>query len=242
MSWPTDGQMDGQIGRQGDGQVERQNGRQIDAVLWDFGGVFTASPFASAGGLAASLGWDPAALVDKVLGYSLGDTDHPWHRLERGEITLVEAVTALGSAMAGIAEGFDLRTFFGAIGQASTGQARQVMVELVAELKEAGVANAIVTNNVREFDGRWQALIPVELFDVVVDSSRIGMRKPDPRVFVHTLELLGVVPERAAFLDDFHGHVSAAAGLGITAILVESDPSSAISALRRAVFGPATGS
>ena len=67
-----------------------------------------------------------------------------------------------------------------------------------------------------------------ELFDVVVDSSEIGMRKPNPAIFAHTLDLLGVAPERTAFLDDFAGNVTAARGVGMIAILVEPDPTAAI--------------
>lgn len=204
----------------------------VQAVLWDFGGVFTPSPFDHRNDYAVSLGWNAADLADEVLGYSLGDTDHPWHRLERGEVTMQDAMVALAGRLEGKVEGFDLRSFFAAMGSPLDDPARQVMVDLLRELGEQGIANVMVTNNIREFDGRWQRLVPMELFEAVVDSSRVGMRKPNPAIFIHALELVGVGPDRAAFLDDYHGNVSAATALGIHAILVEPDPSGAIDELR----------
>ena len=69
-------------------------------------------------------------------------------------------------------------------------------------LRAAGVRTALVTNNAAEFAATWRPLLPLgELFDAVVDSSEVGLRKPDPRIFRHALARLGgVAPERAVFL------------------------------------------
>ena len=64
----------------------------FDAVLFDYGGVFTISPFAAVGDRGADLGVDPKLLVDTIFGPYDSDTDHPWHRLERGEVSLEAAV------------------------------------------------------------------------------------------------------------------------------------------------------
>ena len=99
-------------------------------------------------------------------------------------------------------------------------------------LRKDGYRTAVVTNNVREFSHGWRGLVPVEeLFDVAVDSSDCGLRKPNPAVFHHTLELLGgVAPNRAVFLDDSPGNVDGARRAGLHAIHVE-DPDAALAAL-----------
>jgi epoxide hydrolase-like predicted phosphatase len=204
----------------------------LEAALFDFGGVFTESPFGAAESLGAELGAPPGRLLELVFGPYHADTDHPWHRLERGEIDFLaarEAILALGRAA-----GFDadpLRVFqkMGMTG----GGVREAMVERVRRLRGAGVRTALVTNNAREFRERWRALLPAdELFEHVVDSSEVGVRKPDPAIFRIALERLGnPAPERTLFLDDFEGNVSAARALGLRALLVEADPGPTLAAL-----------
>jgi putative hydrolase of the HAD superfamily len=207
----------------------------IDAALFDFGGVFTDSPFSAAEALGDQLGAEPGRVMELVFGPYDRDTDHPWHRLERGELSLAAArreILALGEA-----HGLDTDPFrVFALMTGGTG-AREIVVERVRALRRAGIRTAIVTNNVREFRDRWRELVPVdELFEVVVDSSEVGVRKPDPAIFRIALEGLGgIVPERAAFLDDHPGNVTAAEGLGIRGILVEADPSSALASLEALV-------
>ena len=113
------------------------------------------------------------------------------------------------------------------------------MVECARDLKAEGYRTAIVTNNLAEFSEHWLKTLPLdELFDTVIDSSQVGVRKPDPRIFELALERLGgVEAERAVFLDDFPGNVEAARRVGMTGILVESDPSSALEELRRLLEG-----
>jgi epoxide hydrolase-like predicted phosphatase len=202
----------------------------IRAVLFDFGGVFTASPFGALESLGEKLGTNPELLMEVVFGPYHEDTDHPWHRLERGEITLVaarEEILALG-AERGI-EADPLR-IFGALGGSA---ARTTLIARVRELRGAGLRTAMITNNAHEFREAWRRMIPVdELFELVVDSSEVGIRKPDPRIFQLTLERLGgIAPEEALFLDDYASNVEAAEGLGIRGVLVEPDPSAALAAL-----------
>jgi putative hydrolase of the HAD superfamily len=80
-------------------------------------------------------------------------------------------------------------------------------------------------------------MIPIaELFDAVIDSSEVGMRKPDPAIFALALRELGdIAPEHAVFLDDFPGNVAAARRLGMHGVLVENDPSGALAELERIV-------
>ncbi len=76
----------------------------FEAVLWDFGGVFTASPFGAAHAYARAQGVDPDVMVRIVFGSYDADTDHAWHQLERGQLTFVDALTHIGAAAR--AEGF----------------------------------------------------------------------------------------------------------------------------------------
>jgi epoxide hydrolase-like predicted phosphatase len=205
---------------------------RLEAVLFDFGGVFTESPFGAAESLGAELGAPPGRLLELVFGPYHADTDHPWHRLERGEIGFLaarEEILALGRA-AGI-EADPLRVFQ-KMGMAGGG-VREAMVERARRLRAAGVRTALVTNNAREFRERWRALLPAdELFEHVVDSSEVGVRKPDPAIFRIALARLGgPAPERTLFLDDFEGNLAAARGLGLRALRVAEDPASALAAL-----------
>jgi putative hydrolase of the HAD superfamily len=204
----------------------------IEAVLFDFNGVLTTSPFTLIGELGgASGGLDPQLVLELMLGPYDEDTDHGWHRFERGEITaadygldLLERATAAG-----------VEIDFGALnGLMDRLVVHDVVVDRVRALKEEGYRTGLVTNNVKEASKQWRALVPVdELFDVIVDSSEVGMRKPNPAIFLHALELLGgIAPANAVFLDDAAGNVAGAQRAGLHAILVDAaDPEPALAAL-----------
>ncbi len=202
----------------------------IEAVLFDFGGVFTPSPFDAAEELGASLGAPPGRVLEIVFGPYHEDTNHPWHRLERGEIPLLEArdaIIALGAAEGIDTDPFRLFARMGANG------ARAPMVERAQRIVAHGYRTALVTNNAHEFRDGWRKLVPAdELFQVIVDSSEVGMRKPDPRMFELALARLGgIAPERALFLDDAASNVAAAEKLGIRSVLVRTDLRDALAAL-----------
>jgi putative hydrolase of the HAD superfamily len=205
----------------------------IDAVLWDYGGVFSASPFEAMERLAESVGVAPDRYVGLIFGPYDRDDDHPWHRLERGEISLGDArdqILELGRA-----EGVeaDLLHFIAAMAKEGIG-VRDEVVALAREVKSSGTGSALVTNNIAEFREHWRKSIPIdELFHHVVDSSEVGLRKPDPRIFELALEKVGAAdPERTVFLDDYAGNVEAARRVGIQGILVTSDFGEALDELR----------
>jgi len=209
---------------------------QLKAVLWDFGGVFTASPFQGLTEYAQSLGTDAKSLRQIVFGVYGQDTDHPWHRLERGEQTMAETAAQLQEvAQEFNIEGFTLDGFFGSmrLSEGETRDDRSQVVDMVRKLKAAGLLNAIITNNIREFSDAWRTMIPVaELFEVVVDSSLEGVRKPNPEIYGLALERLGgIAPEQAVFLDDVEDNVEAARKLGIRGIRVGLDPAPALAEL-----------
>jgi epoxide hydrolase-like predicted phosphatase len=191
----------------------------IEAVLFDLHGVLTSSPWAS----LASVGTGAGKTQEEVLAVMLGDyavdDDHPWHRLERGEIGIGEylpAVLAL-AAEAGVELDFNqLRGFNDRI------RVHDEVVDRVRRLRTEGYRTGVVTNNIREASG-WRQLLPVdELFDVVVDSCEVGVRKPNPAIFGIALERLGgLAPAAVAFLDDAPGNVAGARTAGLHAVLVD---------------------
>jgi epoxide hydrolase-like predicted phosphatase len=206
----------------------------IKAVLFDFGGVFTDSPFHAVNAYGEDLGLGAAQVTSIVFGSYEDDGDHPWHQLERGEITLDEArnlILALGQQHNLQIDIYEL--FARMAGNNAGAGARQPLVDRVRSLRQQGYPTGIVTNNVREFGDGWRALVPVdELFDFVVDSSSVGVRKPDRRIFEIALQQLDGIPaEQVVFLDDYQANVDAARKLGLQAITVGIDLHAAISEL-----------
>ena len=207
----------------------------IEAVFWDFGGVFTGSPF-HLDDYARSLGTTNERLLGHVFGRYESNGDHPWHRLERGEGTLAEALEAADeSCRADGIEGFTFEGFFKAMSGGSSDERRDKAVAKVQELNKAGIRQAIITNNAKELGDMWRSLIPVdELFEAVIDSSAVGIRKPDPAIYRLALECLEVTrPETSAFLDDFEPNVAAARNLGMHGVLVGEDIAPALAELDR---------
>jgi epoxide hydrolase-like predicted phosphatase len=208
--------------------------RPFDAVLFDFGGVLVGSPFEAMLATAA-----PDVEPDVVLALLLGDYgedgDHPWHRAERGEISILDWVTHVQQAAKDAEIALDLMAMRGMMTELAI---HDEMVDAVRRLRADGYRTAIVTNNVREASASWRERLPLDdLFDIVVDSSDVGMRKPNPAIYAHALELLGVEdPARAIFLDDHPANVAGAEAAGMSAILV-SDPADAVAALDRALDG-----
>jgi epoxide hydrolase-like predicted phosphatase len=196
----------------------------MKAVIFDFGGVFIDSPFAAMAALALDRGLQPEALALAVFGEYDRDTDHPWHRLERGELTLAGARDEIMSGDP-LLDGTPLDPFelFGAL---DIGGVRTEMVQFCTSVRERGLATGLLTNNAREFEGFWKPLIPLdELFDDVVDSSEVGMRKPAPQIYQLALERLGVNASQAVFVDDSPGNVAGAEAVGITSVLIGHDRS-----------------
>jgi putative hydrolase of the HAD superfamily len=203
---------------------------EIDAVIFDFGGVFIESPYPLLEAMGVEMGLKPGQFTEIVFGSLAEDGDHPYHRLERGEIPLQQArdeILQLGQTRCNI--DVDIFEFFTRI----PGGVHQQLVDRVRSLKREGYPTAMITNNIREYADTWRALLPVdELFDLVVDSSQVGMRKPDPAIFRLTLDRLGgLAPERTVFLDDSEGNVNAARSLGMQTVHVRGDISRAIAEL-----------
>jgi epoxide hydrolase-like predicted phosphatase len=167
-------------------------------------------------------------VLELVMGPYDRDTDHPWHRVERGELSLAEFGAYVEAETK--ARGIALTRPGG--GGMSEMVARPEVVATIRRLRSDGYRTALLTNNARELAPLWRPLLPLdELFDLVVDSSEVGMRKPDPRIYRLVLDGLGVEPARTVFLDDAPGNVAGAAAVGIHAILVDDDFLIALEAL-----------
>lgn len=217
--------------------MQHNAGVRFDAVLFDFGGVFLPSPFDVLYRAAGRFGVPAETVLATCFGRYDEDTDHPWHRLERGEVTVKEALA--GIAALGKDSGLDIDPIAVLTDSMGSGDVvvRADVVAAAREVKALGLKTAVVTNNIRELSSKWRAMVPLdELFDVVVDSCEEGVRKPDRRIYELTLHRLGdIAPERAIFLDDAPGNVAAAAKLGLHAILVRSDHLPAFEELRTLV-------
>ena len=195
----------------------------FDAVMWDFGGVFSESPFSALDAMARERDIEPVVFREAVFGSYDRDGDHPWHRLERGEIDFMaarEGVMNEARARDFEADPIDLFTRMG-----EGGGIRSEVVDAARRIKSRGLRTAIVTNNVKEFRDRWVQSVPIEaICHEIVDSSEIGIRKPDPRIFEHALaQLGGIAPERAIFVDDFPGNIKAADAVGMRGVLMTDD-------------------
>ena len=201
--------------------------RSIDAAIFDLGGVVMRN--GGPGDFQRRFpDQDPAVLLPILMGPYHEDTDHPWHRLERGEITLDEVREANRAALtaAGVTVSYPPAPQL-------VFEPNDDMVALVRDLRAAGLRTGLLTNNARELRSLWWDLLPYdELFDDIVDSSEVGLRKPNPAVYRLALDRLGATAHRTAFLDDIASNVAAALAEGMVGVLVEGDGAAAIAHVR----------
>jgi putative hydrolase of the HAD superfamily len=209
--------------------------RDFDAVVFDFGGVIVSPITEKLNLLAERHGVETSDLLEVLLGPRYESTaDHPWHRAERGELAIAELQTLLRpiATTAGIElAGDEMDVLFEANYRYHRG-----MLDRIARLREEGYRTALLTNSVKEFRPTLEAEMDLTLFDVVVDSSEVGSRKPEPAIYERVNERIGVEAHRVLYLDDFHHNLDAARAAGWTVIHV-TDPDDAIVELDR-LLGP----
>lgn len=211
-------------------RIKGMGQQQADAVIFDLGGVIMKN-----GGprdfTRRYPDHDPAIVAEIVMGPHHLDTDHPWHRVERGEITLAECRTLTKQRLdeAGIVATLPAEKPPSTGGPSFTFQLNDDMVTFIHDLKNAGFPIGILTNNVKEFREWWWPLMDFEtIFDTIVDSHEVGMRKPNPAIYHLTMERIGASPARTVFLDDLHANVAAASALGMHGVHVKEDSHGAI--------------
>ena len=209
----------------------------IEAVIFDYGGVLSTTPFAGIAEYERKMGYPERSLAQLLFGKGAspqGPTDdspdHDWHLLETGRLTLDEFHERLvGRSEAALGQPLDLGDYAQFLRELGVG-VHWMMVHRIRELRTEGYRTAILTNNVKEWGRYWKSSIPLDLFDEIVDSCDVGLRKPDPAIYRLTCERLKVAPEAAVFLDDTRRHVEGARQVGLHAILVR-DPLAAIAEL-----------
>lgn len=234
-SLPVHRDLDGSPRPQRRGDTGEMSGAVVDTVIFDLGGVIMRN-----GGprdfTRRYPDHDPKVIAEIVMGPHHLDTDHQWHRVERGEITLAEcrAITKKMLDDAGITASVPPEKPATPGGPAFTFALNDEMVRLVHDLRDAGRKIGILTNNVREFREWWWPLMDFDaVFDTIVDSHEVGMRKPNPAIYELTMSRLGAEPGRTAFLDDLEANVHAATALGMHGIHVAEDATAAITHARR---------
>jgi putative hydrolase of the HAD superfamily len=195
----------------------------IRAVLWDVGGVILTSPFEAFERYELEAGLEPGFI--RRLNATNPDAN-AWARLERGELDLEgfgaafeDEARALGSALSGA----DVLALL-------SGEVRPEMVEGLRRCKAAGLALACLTNNIANGEERPDVAEVMALFDVIVESSKLGIRKPEPRFYELACEALDVTPPECVFLDDLGINLKPARAMGMATIKVES-PAQALTEL-----------
>ncbi|MBB4633511.1 HAD-IA family hydrolase [Sphingosinicella soli] len=198
---------------------------ELRAVIWDFGGVITSSPFDAFNRYEAERNLPK----DAIRRINAANPDrNAWARLERSEIDAAD-FDALFAAEAA-AQGYAIagRDVLGLL----AGDIRPAMVAALDTLTAAGFRIGCITNNARvgrgagmSADAQKAAAVEAILarFEHVIESAEVGVRKPDPRVYRMMCDALGLEPQACAYLDDLGINCKPAAAMGMAAIKVTSE-------------------
>jgi putative hydrolase of the HAD superfamily len=189
-------------------------------VISDFGGVLTTPLMQAFNRVQDDLDV-PVEAYGAAMTHSLErDGVHPLFALERGEITEAEFLARLERGLAATL-GRDVALHgFGARLMDGLGPNRELFDHYAALRRERGLRFALCTNNVREWEPLWRAMLPIDdVFETVVDSAFVGTRKPEPEIYAITLERLGLPAAECAFVDDLEVNVEAARGAGMQGIV-----------------------
>jgi putative hydrolase of the HAD superfamily len=189
---------------------------KIRAVISDFGGVLTNPLWEAFAGWNANVGADPGVLGMALQKVAELSGQHPLYALERGEMTEVDFTAAVQAHLPADIELAGFRDIY-----FSHLHPNEPMIDLMRDLRGRGLRMAMLTNNVREWEPLWRAKLPVdEIFELVVDSAFVGMRKPEREIYELTLERLGgeVRAEECVFVDDLDVNCDMARELGMVAV------------------------
>ena len=190
----------------------------ISGVVFDLGGVVFESPIHRIAEFERAVGLEPQT-VARVIRSNGGSG--AWQRLERGELDRAAFMEAFDAEFQAAGIAIDVRSLLGEIESALV--VRPAMLDAIDRLRAFGVKTAALTNN-------WTHMshLPVaQHFDVFVESFVEGCRKPDPEIYLRTLERMGCEPARTVMLDDLGENLKTARSLGMITHKV-SDPSEAI--------------
>jgi putative hydrolase of the HAD superfamily len=206
---------------------------EVRAALFDFGGVILTSPFEAFSRYERDRGL-PDGLIRR-LNATNPDTN-AWARLERSEVSLDEFSELFEAEARVVGHEVDGHQIIGLL----SGEIRPQMVEAVRRCSER-LITGLLTNNFVVGDGHVDRESEMggvlELFDGIIESSKVGVRKPDPRFYELACEQLGIEPAEAVFLDDLGINLKPARALGMTTIKVV-DPDTALAELASVVGFP----
>ena len=195
------------------------------AVIFDFGGVITSSPFEAFNRLEAARGL-PHEFVRRV--NSTDPDSNAWARLERGELTREAFDRAFADEAAALGHQLDGASVLACL----SGALRPAMVTAMDRIVAAGLRIGCITNNAPAGNGPGMAADPMTAgklapvfarFEHVIESAKAGVRKPDPRIYQMMCEALGVAPAQCVYLDDLGINCKPAATLGMHAIKVTGE-------------------
>jgi putative hydrolase of the HAD superfamily len=194
----------------------------IEAVIWDFGGVLTTSPFEAFARFETERGL-PGDIIRRT--NASNHLENAWAKFERAEVD-IEAFDRLfaaeSQALGAEVRGRDVLPLL-------SGDLRPEMVEalrrVAAKFKTGCITNNLPANAIGSLGGRSIYVAEVmALFDHVIESAKIGLRKPDPRIYRMMTEALGVDPEACVYLDDLGVNLKPARDMGMITIKVLNAP------------------
>ncbi len=189
----------------------------IRAAFFDFGGVILSSPFEAFNRYEAANGL-PHDLIRRA--NSMNSDSNAWALFERGTLTPAGfaarfelEIRELGCEVDGLE-----------ILKLIEGELRPGMVDVLKRVRACGFGVACLTNNFRSLDSAAPEIVEVlKIFDQVIESSRIGVRKPDPAFYHHALSLMEVEANEVVFLDDLGINLKPARAMGMTTIKVVNE-------------------
>jgi putative hydrolase of the HAD superfamily len=185
----------------------------IRAVLWDFGGVILSSPFEAFNRYEAANGLAP----DFIRSVNATNPDsNAWALLERNDVTPAEFDALFADESEALGHRIPGADVLGLL----SGEIRPEMVTALDRVIRAGYRTACLTNNVVGGEQRMEVGDVMVMFDHVVESSKVGCRKPEPRFYEIACELVGVEPTECVFLDDLGINLKPARAMGMTTIKV----------------------
>jgi putative hydrolase of the HAD superfamily len=190
----------------------------FEAVIWDFGGVLTSSPFEAFTRFEAERGL-PADIIRRT--NTANHLENAWAKFERAEVdveTFDRLFAAESLALGAEVRGRDVLPLL-------SGDLRPEIVEALrrikAKFKTGCITNNLPANAIGSAGGRTLYIAEVmTLFDHVIESAKIGLRKPDPKIYRMMVEALGVDPKRCIYLDDLGINLKPAREMGMTTIKV----------------------
>jgi putative hydrolase of the HAD superfamily len=222
----------------------------ISTVIFDFGGVISSPLFVGIGAFEEAEGYPKGSLLQLLFGEThyigvegravaaaIADDpdaaeaagaieDEPdWHLLEKGQIdvaTYFGRLTERAPAILGTE--IDMESY-GRFWRSTAPGVHWMVVHKIRELKGRGLRLGLLTNNVKEFGDHWRTMFPLEeLFEEVVDSSHVGMRKPERAIYELTCSRMGIEPGEAVFVDDNPDNVEAARAYGMETVHFGENP------------------